>query len=83
MTKTRQSWLQTASFYLSLGIRIHVGISILGIVNIAGVGNGEDKVGLIDIGASELALGPSFTPTPYFNLKHWYSQSEDILLNHQ
>jgi hypothetical protein len=28
-------------------------------------------------------LGPSFTPTPYFNLKPWYSHSENILLNHQ
>jgi hypothetical protein len=62
------------TFYLSLGIKIHVGISILGIVNINVVGNGEDKVGLISIGASELALGLPFTPTPYFNLKPWYSQ---------
>jgi hypothetical protein len=81
MTKTPQSWLQMASFYLSL--RIHVGVSILGIVNIDGVGNGEDKVSLVDIGASELALGLPFTPTPYFNLKPWYSQSEKILLNHE
>jgi hypothetical protein len=73
MTKTPQSWLQMASFSVSL--RIHVGISILGIVNIDGVGNGEDKVGLIDIGDSELVLGLPFTPIPYFNLKPWYSQS--------
>jgi hypothetical protein len=79
--KTSQPWLQAASFYFNL--RIHVGISILGIVNIDGVGNGEDKVGLIDIGASELALGLPFTPTPYFNLKPWYSKSETNLLNHE
>jgi hypothetical protein len=83
MTKIPQSWLQIASFYLSLGIRIHVGISILGIDNIDSVRNGENNVGLIDIGVSELALGLRFTPTPYFNLKPWYSQSENIILNHE
>lgn len=58
-------WLQMATFYLSLGIRIHVGISILGIVNINGVSNGEDKVGLIDIGA-RTCVRSSFHPYSLF-----------------